>query len=145
MRKCASTKAVISEGGGEGSLTGRDAALCAHATTKFTAPGRIRVNQATKYILFLIKKIFQCFTLSLVSGRDHSRSMAERQKSPMKDLLQVNEEDIEIDEMTAGEVTIDTCLEILRIAKTYGMHRAKQDARTLSLQQFEEVCTSQFD
>ncbi len=52
----------------------------------------------------------------------------------------MNEEDLEIDEMTAGEVSIDTCLEILRAAKMYGMHRAKQDARTLALQQFEEVC-----
>jgi hypothetical protein len=46
----------------------------------------------------------------------------------------------EIDEMTAREVSIDTCLEILRAAKMYGMHRAKQDARTIALQQFEEVC-----
>ncbi len=56
----------------------------------------------------------------------------------------MNEEDLEIDEMTAEEVTIETCLEILRIAKVYGMHRAKQDARTLSLLEFEEVRSGRF-
>ena len=52
----------------------------------------------------------------------------------------MDSKDFELDEMTSKEVTIETCLDILRLADLYGMRKSRQEARTLALNRFEEVC-----
>ena len=54
-------------------------------------------------------------------------------------LLKVNSQDFELDEMTASEVGVDTCLGMLRLSKSYGMNRSYLRARRIALQRFEEV------
>ena len=59
-----------------------------------------------------------------------------------KKLLKFSSSDFELDEMTANEVNVETCLDILRLADLYGMHRSQQQARALALEKFEEVRNS---
>ena len=47
-------------------------------------------------------------------------------------LLKVNSQDFELDKMTANEVNVETCLDVLRLAKSYGFSHSSELESLLS-------------
>ena len=117
----------------------RDAATESFAAVNsdilYTFPPR----RLTFYDHYSLDNNFSCFQAEILHTM--SDPVGSNRVSDKK-LLKFSSSDFELDEMTANEVNVETCLDILRLADLYGMHRSQQQARALALEKFEEVRNS---